>query len=644
MIRIDDETFLVVDSGIASEPSVRVVSKWSSAVADWTATTRISPVFGCSNELLKTPPVDVSFEGESRLCFVGPVHPNFVAELCDADCHFWVSLGLLNVVVRATLTVSDRIEAWAADNQITCETWCLSDGRVTDVRSAAPRRTEGVDEALAELAALVDQPWHHEMSDAITEYTLTMSVCLMRSAFLPEEQADEMVSMARRITSLVASWAHNRDHYEAHGAVVTLNAGLSRFTSQTFSGVPPLLATESHLWSHSLLGIGVASLGLRSLLRFLNSSLSAARIPERVLLLEKVTNFPNLRLRREMQLVFDTNYLGDRDLDEAALEPIVPDVAFFSGREGYHGTQTTISAPLTCVASCNDAKWSLLTLTHEVSHVVMRAVQAKLYPDFEKAEQLDHCLALMEPGTPVANLLDEMRRALLTTACLQEMNARNIPLQDGLSIGSHAHLTALLQRWANDINETMVCVFDFLYFYGRDVDKYVTGIWTTWGVIPNVSSRITDYLVRTICAVWAVHLRKPGGLDLAMESVRNALTALHDSGNDGRYVDEAIAQLETGWADFIRRRVQDRYSLVVVVAGILFSETIATKVRQEEHIAGGASDRDGYPLDPRVLDDFFITNPLHFIEEYSVDHTPSSMKSMWMYQVLAHRAGGVPGD
>ena len=62
------------------------------------------------------------------------------------------------------------------------------------------------------------------------------------------------------------------------------------------------------------------------------------------------------------------------------------------------------------------------------------------------------------------------------------------PTGSSVNVGVQ-ELRRLLQRWRQDVDETMVHAFDFLYFYGKDVSRYIAGIWSSWGTIPNIGTR-----------------------------------------------------------------------------------------------------------------------------------------------------------
>jgi hypothetical protein len=181
------------------------------------------------------------------------------------------------------------------------------------------------------------------------------------------------------------------------------------------------------------------------------------------------------------------------------------------------------------------------------------------------------------------------------------------------------------------VEEIIVHVFDFLYFYGRDIEKYVRSLWLSWGTIPTINSRVKDYVIRTICAALVLHLRREQAEEFARDQVLEQLRSLKDGGS---YVQSAISYIESHWANEIYPRVFASKQIVKIVQTFLYSDTIATKIRGETAISGGATDREGYTLKPGTLETTEIRNPLRFLEVYT-GSKPQAWESLWMLYVLA---------
>jgi hypothetical protein len=189
--------------------------------------------------------------------------------------------------------------------------------------------------------------------------------------------------------------------------LVDANAGLSRFASQAFSGASPISETECHFWTHSLLGTGTANIALANARRFLTRTLGRARIPERVAAYREIQrDIPKL-----IRLPYNDKAWTENWIDKVALAssqaPLFPQITYFSGRDGFKTTETTLSAPLSAITSCSSSRWSLLTITHEASHTIISGVLSVILPSFKNATELQTATEIVNGAAP-ANLLEEL--------------------------------------------------------------------------------------------------------------------------------------------------------------------------------------------------------------------------------------------
>lgn len=623
-----ENILLLQNSNKTKSPTVKIVPSQNEAIANWNASSRISPVFkieGFSNHHLDR----YDFPGKKYLLFLGPIHPEQILSYCSSKSHIWISHGLYNLlIVPPDESELNKLMGVIKKKKIPFEYWKLQSGVIKSIRNHGniPHSTEWRN-SLSELAR---RSFPVELREAIREYCPLMASTLSRSVNLPDYMSSEFIETSNSLTNILKSFSifnSVKVTYQNLSEVLTVNAGLSRYSSQTFAGTSPIIHTECHFWSNSLLGIGTTSIALRNIRSFLDKTLGKSRLPERFEKLKNVNkDIPDL----SKEFPPDTDYLGNIKLDDTNLKPLVPLITYFSARDGYRSTQTTISAPLAAVSSCNCPRWSLMTLTHEFSHVIMRAILADIYPDLSNDNEIEECKSLMESNKPRSSLFHEIKHLCLFSAIKME-DADSDPSNNK----KEYDIKDILQRKRHDIDETMVHVFDFLYFYGKDVDKYVSGIWASWGVIPNVSTRVPEYVVRTICAVLSGHLRRIKGEDFAKEEVKESLMKLKKSKLGGRYIQEALNLIESRWDTELFRLVRARRQLVKIVTSFIFSKQIATDIRSELKISGGAGRKKGYTLKQGVLELKPIDNPIMFIESFANSAQPSAAISAWIFYVLA---------
>jgi hypothetical protein len=627
-----ENSFLLLRKDSDNRQSVAVIPDGSEAFSLWNSSARLSPIFGVVKTDGVKSPTSFSFDNEWHLVFVGPIHPEEVPGEITASATAWLTIGLYNVILATTdICVSDALTEWATRNGLPFEYWNLIDGSVNASRAwSQPEIQNGW---RANLISLWKSGFDDELKEAVQEYCPMMASAISRSAGIPYGFSSDLITFSNTVTALLRVFkdkANADSPYWALGQFLVINAALSRFSSQTFAGTSPILTTECHFWLHSLLGIGLPTIVLRNIRVFLEKTLGKSRLHDRFAELKKQIN--NVDLTKDSPPARD--YLGEIDLEQG--QPIVPLLTYFSARDGYRSTEMTVSAPLAAVSSCNSLRWSLLTLTHEFSHVVIRRIQADLYPSFDNVSDLDACLKLIKDRRPGETTFDEIRRLLLFSIIKIDDIAMGRKTGDSVEL-NHESLKKLLQRWRSEIDELFVHVFDFMYFYGQHVERYVTGIWASWGTIPNIRTRVLDYVVRTICAVLTKHLRRDAeGEVLARDQVKKVLHALQSRGGGGPYIQIAIDLMTADWDRIVQPRVRARRQLVKIVNAYLFSEKIATQVRGELAITSSVEGkRDGYAFRQRDLSVSRLTNPLHFIEIYTNSIDPDATESAWMLYILA---------
>jgi len=613
-------------------------------ISCWQASTRLSPILG-----LKSYPLAEShaacFEGEAEsfLILLGPMHPLKLAECALEGDVCWITLGLYNCVIKPhDKGRFESIIAWLEAEGIRYETWILRSSLIESFGYSKIEVLAG--DWRKELSTLAGNPVHPELLELIREFCPLMATAIGRSELSTPILGKDIASANKIILGELLQLPKEIDHnllFETQGLLTTINAGLSRLTSQAYSGFSPIISTECHFWSHSLLGTGTANLALANFVAYIRDKIASLRIPQRLENLDNLKmlekTFPPVQRLRSVaaqDAFWDGGYLGQVNLSAGQLErPVFPVFTYFSGRDGFKSTLTTLSAPLASVSSCNSLRWSLLTITHEISHNVMKGVLAVLLPDPTSEEELNQAFHLI--NAQPTDWLNELRSYLLNTLVrLHATEVLKIGEGDKRKFDAH-NLRASLEKWHHEIEEIMSHVFDYLYFYGNP-EKYIRSIWLSWSVIPNISNRVPEYVLRTLCAVLTEHLRREGAEEITREQVSNVLKALRKEGNGGPYVDEAVSLLETRWEDSLLPGLKIRKNFVKIVKAFLFWREAAQEVMSETKIVSGATKRGGYPHRINIISDDKIENPLRFFEEYAVSMSPSFGHSQWVLQNLAH--------
>jgi len=422
---------------------------------------------------------------------------------------------------------------------------------------------------------------------------------------------------------------NGKEIYDLFGLISVLNAGLSKFSSQTFSGISPIMQTECHVWSHSLVGIGIANLAVFHFRQFLQSTIGNTRIPQLFELFKEIIDFPDLCslgihdpfwYEDHLRKLEEDSKLSDK-IAEIKTIPLVPLVTFFSRVDGFKSHHNTLSLPLESIYACNTPEWSLLTTTHEITHTFVNAILAILYPDLDNEADVSHCWELTSPVYP-KNFLDMIRKYFFLGVIDLEICAQDKVGQDFV-IASASSFKELLEKWKREVEEIMVDTFDFLYFYNEVESDYITQIWTSWSVIPHIKNRVPEYVKRTLCALMTKNLNR-GAISekITRDKFVEILTEINKKNPEEQYIQNALTYIKENWDTKILPNLLASKTFVKIVHSFLYSEKLASVFSKETWLL---------ELNDSKITDIPITNPLMFISRFSKTSKPSMAKSLWIY-------------
>lgn len=571
---------------------VRISASLAAVIASWGQCTRLSPIFGV-RELRTSSVTEETFQGSVALLLLGPVQPAVPLELCPESVRAWVSLGAFNVILYSTdISAVDSLRQWAAANNVGYEQWNLLDGEIRETLFA-PRGSpaSSLDSTLSRLERLAGHLDIPDLRDAVTEFCALMATTVQRAGRVwpalsttlenAIETAESTLQMVNRASSL--------DCYRALGTLTSMNAGLSRLSSQMLSGTSPVALTESHYWTHSLLGTGIANIVLARLAHFAHDRLARKRIPERLEALASQTSNVPVLTRNLPEDYWHGDHLERVVVPEERCEEPVHLLTYYSGRDGFRSHLNTLSAPLTSISACNTTRWSLITLTHELSHVLIRGALSFLYPDPTSSNLMGRLAAMVRGVEEPRNTLESLQQLLVAALLSMEVADRG-PESERPETLERA-LPELLDAWHHEVEEIMVHVFDFLFFYGQSLDHYINSIWHSWAVIPNIGNRVHEYTLRTLAVALVPHLRRSvqDAENLARHEVLERLRRMCSAGTpEVPYVRDACEMLEDDarWERVFRPALVARKSLVKIVRGFLYWETAAADMLRDEYLGG----------------------------------------------------------
>jgi len=318
----------------------------------------------------------------------------------------FVSYGLYNVVIFAQSKSDRRVLRSFLENtgDTAWELWTLKGSKVDTVNYAPVLRLRP--------PAVI--PRKHvltaDLRAAGEEYQTLLAVTNARSGPYLQDVIREMETVDTALFEKIQKLKlHNIRKLQWF---ININAALSRFSSQTYAGTSPILGTECHFWTHSLLGIGIASMALLNLRRFIDKAAVRANFPIRIDQFKKQKPADAaLKSFGSTNEWWTKTQLPALPPDFAGSDvPLLPLIVCFSGRDGFKSTPFTLSAPLETLQSANTYAWSLQTLTHEISHVFVEgAISALLESKYKGKEWAHAILDIQAKRIKASNLHEQLQ-------------------------------------------------------------------------------------------------------------------------------------------------------------------------------------------------------------------------------------------
>jgi predicted nuclease with RNAse H fold len=347
---------------------------------------------------------------------------------------------------------------------------------------------------------------------------------------------------------------HRTDH------IIQLNSALSYVISQSFAGTVPVLERECQIQSYSFLGVGGASLALFRLAEFVQEIFRHHPVDDAILQkyghIEGVEIFPNIG--DFVAAKWETEDLRiDSHLAGISSSELRPKLVFYSGRLGFKESEFSVTAALQVISGSGTARWSLMTLTHELMHAHVRALLSVIFKDSE--EEFDKYYVdfkeYRENRERRWKLIESLRSIMLNYLLekrVYESYARKIAEARKAGEGGSLPIPKFslpgkedLLRWMResfrDLNEIMVHVCDYHYFYNTNDALYLGLLWESWATVPTVLAEIDHYVFRSIVAVatketGAIHDR----FHLAINILTQNLDALLERRPDSPVVKAAL--------------------------------------------------------------------------------------------------------
>lgn len=611
---------------------VSLVQDTHEAVAQWDWTTRSSPIF--SFEKWNFPDFSNQY---CYMFFIGPIDP----AQWDLDIPIYATLGTYNILAIANKDRGDLydIRDFCAQNaEIRWECWEVNCGEI--IKSGCgggprniPRRAKPKRTAVS-----------HGLISAEEENSILFAAGIAKAG-------QYMPSVAAELEVFAEAFRAHLEHNDGESDnvklswLVNVNAHLSRFTSQAFSGVSPIASTESHFWSHSLLGVGVACKALVNIRRFaqiavghtdwidvldqleevptcLNWTSLMSRVPQRAAAWIDVESAVKTAAEKAYSIV---------EKKSPSEKIRLPLIVCFSGRDGFRSTPFSLSAPLEVISGANAFGWTPMTTSHEICHVWMSGIIETIFPAINTSESFSRLDFILSNKIVVTNVLDDLRKAFYYCFALLERESLDIlDHEECIPKNKQRPWMDIIESHILQVNETLTHILDYQFFYQQDESRYVKSIWSSWDVIPNIKDRLSSYILRTACSLLSERINHDNPIDETLERLRRLLEELANDLGSANYISDALGILQRD-NELFKRRLEKRELLVRLAKTFFANRSIAARLEREHQIPGGPySD-----LSPLNFDCQQIWNPLRFVSHFSNDKRGDKAKSLWILSKIA---------
>lgn len=607
---------------------VACVASTQEAIDIWDWTTRSSPIFSFEG----TEPPDFQSKEPLFLFFVGPIDPGFL----DIDVPAFATLGTYNLLLVAKETAGhlyDVRDFLKLHPEIRWECWEVSASIVTQIGYGGGALTPPIQ--IKPRPARVSSG----LAPAEEENCTLLAAAISKAHQYFPKIAGELETFASAFHHKLENSAGDGDNTKLSW-LVNVNAHLSRFTSQAFSGVSPIQSTESHFWSHSLLGIGMACQALVNIRHFSqravgtadwidsldhlgNVCLPAAWTP----LMARVPRIASAWVDIEEQVQQAVQNEQSAAVNRSARDDErLPLIVCFSGRDGFRSTPFSLSAPLEVISGANAFGWTPMTLTHEICHVWLSGIIGTIFPNVSDSVIAEDLGRLINDDRAAVTVLDDLRQAFYYCFLQLEREALSIPdHQEEIPFDKQRSWLEVVEGHVLEVNETLTHILDYQFFYQQDESRYVKSIWSSWDVIPNIKDRLSSYLIRSACALLSERINHEDPIGETLSRLESLLKELQAEMGDANYLADAIGVL-TRDADSIRERIERRELLVRLAKTFFANRPIAARLDREHQETGPPYKS----LNPLVFDYKQIWNPLRFVSHFSIDRRGDRAKSLWI--------------
>lgn len=416
--------------------------------------------------------------------------------------------------------------------------------------------------------------------------------------------------------------------------IVEMNAAMSMLISQSFSSIPTITESRFPVAQHSLLGIGGSLLSIYRITKHLSDMFHDENELDRITEKYRETKGFNPFVKNYRDFTINNwskhyNTEVDRIPCSAPCYDRCYQIPSFSSRWGFNATKYTISVAWQCLISNSTKGWNLLTLSHEFLHAHVVGILHGLLPVND--EEMDDLIFLWNKHDPDKLTLAQSSQLTIMQfvyfryvidnsreAAEKKRKPGKIVSEDASVNVTKENTVRLLERHWDYMNEIIVHVLDYSYFYDEDDWLYVSSLWHSWSLIPSVSTRLEYYIQRTICALASADKTPTEKSDYNI-IFDNAVKRFLE--NLGKFQNSQVAESVIEILKFrdslerIRNEFAGNWKLVFFIRTYLFSARLKSKLRADSTRGGPNYSGRAYEFLPLYFNGESPESPVGFLLE-----------------------------
>lgn len=413
--------------------------------------------------------------------------------------------------------------------------------------------------------------------------------------------------------------------------LVDINSCLTMLISQSGSILPPVLSGSFPVGEFSLFGIGTVSRAAWRLYDHIERVFFLANHVSRVQSAQHSIGFdPGINSVDVDWATWRTAAAGGAiDARQPSETPVGlgrKHIVYFSSRWGFHETLTSMTLSWQSISSGSSREWNLLTLSHEFLHSYFREVIGSTVMESMIAEvpqlvnEYNRRIESRD-NTPCTTYWKSVKLFLLNEVAKQrDLDQSTNGDSSGVVNLSRRRLVEsqvreVMRHYLPDVvEEFVVHMLDYWYFYRTDDRSYVTSLWHSWALVPYVYARINHYALRTMLALASTN----DTLD-SNEAFEDALVRLQSQFDHIlRHGDSSLVTLAMKLLDdeAARRDLWGRFTmswnLVQFTKHFLIDREMYQNLTQDSQVQLDP-DEPLYPMDPLFFPDEPVESPTAFI-------------------------------